>query len=185
MSLCSNNNTTQVTIGTVVSTEIDIYRREFRGRELIDPELIDKLVLSICESCEISYPHFKFHHLINELITNAIDHGVLCLDSHMKDSIVGFEYYLIERAKRFGELSSGRVSLSVEWVGASLLRIVVQDSGIGFDADSYRDYTDLSGGYCLPKSHGRGLAIVRNLCKSVEHIGCGNCTVVEFDISAA
>ncbi len=184
MSLCSNNNTTQSAIESVLSAEADTYHREFCGRELIDPELIDKLVLSICESCEISYPHFKFHHLINELITNAIDHGVLCLDSHMKDSIAGFEYYLIERAKRFGELSSGRVFLSVEWVGASLLRIVVQDSGTGFEVSSYCDNTDLPDSDCLPKSYGRGLAIIRNLCRSVEHIGCGNCTVVEFDINA-
>lgn len=168
----------------MLSTETEIHCREFCDQELLDPELIDKLVLSLCKSCEISYPHFRFHHLINELITNAIDHGVLCLDSHLKDSSAGFESYLKERAKRFNELSSGRVSLSAEWVGASLLRIVVEDSGAGFDTGSYCDNTGLTDSDCEPKCYGRGLAIVRNLCESVEHPGCGNRTVVEFNVAA-
>lgn len=168
----------------MLSTETQLYHWQFDHHELADPDLVDRLILSLCDSCGIEYPHFKLQLLISELMTNAIDHGVLSLKSHVKDSDNGFEEYLIERARRLREFSGGSVSVTAEWVGRGLLRITVADSGEGFDFSACRYSSDLIDIEGSPKVHGRGLAIIKRLCESVVHHGRGNCIVVELDVSA-
>lgn len=167
----------------MLSTKTKIFFWQFDDQELTDPELIDKLLLSLCSNSGISYPHFKLHLLVSELISNAIDHGVLALHSRLKYSSEGFEDYLIERSRRLGESVSGRISFSAEWTENKLLRICVQDSGAGFDFTAYSDKCKADD-VCAVSLHGRGLVIVNSLCQSVTHLGNGNTVVVEFDPSA-
>lgn len=167
----------------MLSTVAEICHWQFNDKELADPDLVDKLVLSICDSCGIAYPHFRLQLLISELVSNAIDHGVLALQSYLKDGILGYECYLIERAKRLEALTSGGVVLSAEWAGSSLLRISVEDSGAGYDYSAFSNGSYLSDSIGIPKLHGRGLAIIRNLCELVMYPGNGNCIVVEFDVA--
>ena len=110
--------------------------------------------------------------ILAELYANALDHGVLCLDSRLKDSTGGFAAYFNERTRRLQALTSGSVSVELEHSATDSggdLRIVVCDSGKGFD---FR-----SGAGSLDDEHalsGRGIALIRQLCASVCYLGDGN-----------
>ncbi len=159
----------------------------YTGHELGDPDLLDKLMLSLCDVCAITYPHFRLQLLLNELINNAINHGVLQLPSNIKDSTKGFDRFFTERANRLRSISGGYVSIEAERLSENSLRISVQDSGAGFDAIQYLAGTCSEANTTTSdiKLHGRGLAIIHALSESVAHAGCGNITVVEFNVSHA
>ena len=119
----------------------------------------------------------KFHLVVTELVNNAVDHGLLRLDSSLKEGENGFLVYAEEREKRLKNLSdSDFVRLEIRWNQngrADGLEITVQDSGPGF----------ISGvplpedGCDLAKTHGRGLALVCRFCSSLTFKPPGNTAV--------
>ncbi len=105
--------------------------------------------------------------VLTELVGNAIDHGLLGLDSRMRRTPEGFSRYFEEREQRLATLSHGKVTVRVanEPLGAGgLLHMSVRDSGAGFDVAAL--------GTDMPASElmfsGRGIALVRSLCERVE-----------------
>jgi hypothetical protein len=112
--------------------------------------------------------------IVSELFTNAIDHGLLALDSTMKHLPGGFEQYLTLRQERLESLENCHVELTVELVqqddGQTQLCIRIKDSGPGFNyADLLnKDMSDVS------NLHGRGITLVRSLCAKLEYLGNGN-----------
>lgn len=109
----------------------------------------------------------KIYLVLAELYYNALDHGLLHLDSSLKESPEGFSEYYRNRAKRIEELESGtiRVFLGHERDGGGgRLRIAVEDSGQGFDVEAKT--RSLAGN--LSKS-GRGLALVRSLTRELRY----------------
>lgn len=113
----------------------------------------------------------QLHLILSELFTNAMDHGILRLDSSIKES-GGFEAYLKTREERLANISSGLIEIALdayESDGAMVIRIHVRDSGPGFD---FRQYLDPHGSSNLP--HGRGIILARSLCEKIEFLGTGN-----------
>jgi anti-sigma regulatory factor (Ser/Thr protein kinase) len=113
--------------------------------------------------------------IISELFNNALDHGLLGLDSGTKNLIGGFEIYMQHRAERLAELAAGRIELSFlmhEDEGRAVLDIDVTDSGPGFDHEALLRDADLAANDTRP--HGRGLALVRGLCSDLVFSGVGN-----------
>lgn len=123
--------------------------------------------------------------IISELFNNALDHGILGLDSSTKTMIGGFEIYMHQRGERLARLRNGRIDLSFllhQEGSRAVLDISLQDSGKGFDFDS-RINTPPS---LTPSSdviHGRGIALVRNLCEQVIYSGAGNKVWARYVIS--
>lgn len=94
--------------------------------------------------------------VLNELVSNALDHGVLKLDSSLKQSENGFLIYAEERSRRLAELQKDDwVSINLNWDDvARKLWVCVADSGRGFeDGGADPDHGD--------RLSGRGLSIVR------------------------
>lgn len=113
--------------------------------------------------------------ILSELFNNALDHGVLGLDSRLKNQEGGFELYLRQREERLRSLTSGRVDMGfhVDMAGSQpMLNISVLDSGPGFDHVAM--LTDKpSDGHEL-RQHGRGIFLVRSLCVELSYHGVGN-----------
>jgi len=151
----------------------------FDNAELANPDLAFNLTLSVCDTCQLVYPNSKLQLVLCEIITNAIDHGVLGLSSALKNKPNGFDRYIVERQKTLASLTDGWISVSVDQSAANLIQIVVQDSGAGFD---FKNHVPQAQSDMLSLG-GRGLLIINSLCKTVEHTGNGNCIVVEFDAS--
>lgn len=121
--------------------------------------------------------------ILAELFNNALDHGILMLDSSLKaDSSEGFERYLSERALRLGALETAFVEIEIEPSGRpeeDMLQLRVKDSGNGFDYPALLA-TDISQS---TKRCGRGLALLRNLCAQVTYLGSGNEVVASYRLS--
>ncbi|OHC64531.1 MAG: hypothetical protein A2045_12475 [Rhodocyclales bacterium GWA2_65_20] len=115
--------------------------------------------------------------ILSELFNNALDHGLLRLDSRQKLDPEGMERYLDERQARLALLGEGEVELEIEQFelgGGNWLRIVCRDSGTGFDhAAIMQGVPEVSE---LP--FGRGLALVRSMSASFEFNEIGNAVTV-------
>lgn len=118
----------------------------------------------------------NLYTILSELYSNALEHGVLELDSAMKDSPDGFVKYYQLRAERL-ETTQGSVTFGISHKltsdgGALIIR--VKDSGKGFDYKSFQP-SKRNSGYS-----GRGLALLSELADRVEYKGCGNEVELEF-----
>ena len=112
--------------------------------------------------------------IIVELYANSLEHGILGLDCALKKTPEGFSRYYVERERLLSELTEGWMRIDIECFGGEdggELILQIEDSGNGFDAavmhnDIRADsYTDVSG---------RGMEMVRSLCKSLTYDLRGN-----------
>lgn len=109
--------------------------------------------------------------ILNEMVSNGLDHGVLRLPSDLREGPDSFSNYVTERARRLNNLSENDyIELNITWKmleGVKRLVISCRDSGTGFDPDSLID---------LPSNFlaGRGLMMIRKLATVVEIIPPGN-----------
>jgi len=101
-----------------------------------------------------------------------LDHGVMGLDSSLKQSASGFSRYYELKDRTLAGLTEGfvRFDFTSEIVsGQGIFKIRVSDSGSGFDLARLTSQAGSNGGY-----YGRGLALLRNLCAELNYLGCGN-----------
>lgn len=125
--------------------------------------------------------------VLSELFNNALDHGLLGLDSITKSWIGGFEIYMQQRAERLARLTDGRIDLSFQLhqdESRAVLDISLNDSGPGFDFNSrLGDQAALS--ESNESAFGRGIGLVKSLCDQVVYSGTGNkvwCRYVVSDL---
>jgi anti-sigma regulatory factor (Ser/Thr protein kinase) len=117
---------------------------------------------------------------LSELNANAFEHGVLGLESALKDSPDGFIEYFDHRERRRRELREGRVRIDLrhepqgEGEGGTLT-IRVEDSGAGFDHEKQERSLDDDLGNC-----GRGMGLLRALCSEIRYAGRGNVVEAVF-----
>ena len=122
-----------------------------------------------------SIPGAHFHRrqlgvIVAELFANALDHGVLGLPSSLKDSAHGFERFFEARAEALTQLVEGSICVRIEsaWHnGQPQLELQFRDSGRGFDRKATANVKELA-------RHGRGISLVKSLCRQVEYHGAGN-----------
>jgi CheY-like chemotaxis protein len=116
--------------------------------------------------------------ILAELYTNALEHGVLKLDSELKKTAEGFSDYYELREQRINQVTEGFVRINIAHKtneNGGLLKVRIEDSGDGFDHQSRTADTLSSFGYS-----GRGIALVEKLCGTVNYLGCGNIVEVAF-----
>lgn len=114
--------------------------------------------------------------VLSELYNNALDHGLLRLESQLKNGPEGFAEYFEERERRLDNLASGEVCINIhnrpaEEGEGGVMTIQVSDSGSGFQVGA-RDTRIPADTGALP--HGRGLELVRGLCSSLRYNQRGN-----------
>ena len=109
--------------------------------------------------------------VVSEMVHNAIDHGLLGLDSAIKAQPDGFTRYFHLCEQRLGQLQGSdqvelQLSLETTPEGAELA-IVVKDTGPGWD---YQGHTQVGDEHV----YGRGLMLVRGLAKRLQIYPPGN-----------
>lgn len=119
--------------------------------------------------------------ILSELFNNALDHGLLKLDSTLKHHEEGIERYFEERSDRLAKTETGLIQLRLEKVlnedGSATLRVHVNDSGDGFDHHHVITHMATS-----DQRHGRGIPLLYRLCSSVNYLGNGAEVEVEFEL---
>lgn len=146
-------------------------RRE--GPELRDFDPMRLLDSIVGRAPDLSAQASDLYVVIAELCANALEHGVLGLDSALKENVDGFGDYYLERESRLSSLINGWVQVDVyggSADGTDRLTIQVEDSGQGFQPH----HTTPRSARALP--HGRGMSLVRSLCQSVDY-SSGGCRV--------
>lgn len=116
--------------------------------------------------------------VVTELYANALDHGVLLLDSSLKSDAKGFARYYQERLKRLDALTEGFVVIELDIKSdenRGRLRISVRDSGPGFDVQRALDKQ-----YCAEELGGRGLRMIQQLSERFHCSPDGKELSVEF-----
>ncbi|VAW80363.1 Serine phosphatase RsbU, regulator of sigma subunit [hydrothermal vent metagenome] len=110
--------------------------------------------------------------ILTELYTNALDHGILQLDSAIKSDAAGFAEYSRLREERLQTLSGAYVVISLEHAPVEqggCLKIRIKDSGNGFDTTQLDIAPDTT-----TALSGRGVGLVKNLCHSLIYRDGGN-----------
>ncbi len=111
----------------------------------------------------------SIYTILTELYSNALEHGILGLDSGLKASATGFVDYYTERDARLQNVSGGNLMFELRHEAnkeGGALSIRVQDSGQGFDY--------LKSGSKMNDLSGRGIGLVGQLCQSLNYCGAGN-----------
>ncbi len=116
--------------------------------------------------------------ILAELFANALEHGILKLDSAMKATAAGFDDYYRERAKRLEQGYVGAIAIRITLeplADGGRVRICVQDSGEGFSPEDARplgrDFTRLDG---------RGIPLLQHLCETIEFRGNGSAAEASY-----
>jgi two-component system, HptB-dependent secretion and biofilm response regulator len=130
--------------------------------------------LPLLQQVLVEFPDLRrhagtIHTVLGELYSNALEHGLLGLDSSAKSSPSGFTEYYRARARALDSLQGFvrfRFRCRIDEAEVCL-SIAVTDSGPGFD------YRAVAGGD-ERAYHGRGLKLLRSLCSEVRLQGRGN-----------
>lgn len=105
--------------------------------------------------------------VLNELFRNALEHGLLDLDSAIKLEANGQAAYARERDMRLKALSDGLIIVDIartETPEGPKLRVRIKDSGKGFDAHAWQlESRDPA------RRDDRGINLVEKLCDSVQY----------------
>lgn len=107
-----------------------------------------------------------------ELFSNALEHGLLGLDSAMKHSPDGFARYYARRKIALQSLTQGRITIDYQHVprpDRSKLILRMADTGSGFD--HRRTLLEPEEDHAC---YGRGIRLVRSICENLSYAGDGN-----------
>src|SRR5690606_28644150 len=113
----------------------------------------------------ISYRFDVLQTIISELYANALEHGLLNLDSVMKASHEGFAEYYRLREHRLAALDTGWIRIALETFkdkGVIKIRICVEDSGEGFMFKDSAVHSQKTLSQSKPIPWGRGIELVRS-----------------------
>lgn len=146
------------------------YLLRLGAEELRYVHTVPLLMSLVSEIKPLARAHGDLFLILTELFVNALDHGVLKLNSSLKEKGADVEAYLLERAQRLANLSTGQIEIELSGYdlgGRSMLRLRVSDSGDGFDVSSLKPDDESESGT-------RGIAVVRALCALVQHNASGN-----------
>ncbi len=142
------------------------------GERLSNADPIPLLINHINEIEGLTEHRRFLFTILTELYTNALDHGVLSLDSALKREKDGFNNYFTEREKRLHQLTDGYITISVSscaTANGGEIIIKMKDSGPGFDFAGYRYDKSDSSLLC-----GRGIQLITELCSSISYLEPGN-----------
>lgn len=116
--------------------------------------------------------------ILSELVSNALDHGLLRLDSSLKTSSDGFAVYAAQRQSALQALQEGYVDIEIEILprdSRKMVKISVRDSGPGFQFGGTSQMPDCG-------FYGRGVELVRRLSHDMQYTGAGNEVVAYYEL---
>ena len=151
---------------------------EFRGATLKRFNPLPYLLQLLLEVHGLRTQGGAIYSVLAELYSNALEHGVLGLDSSLKRDAAGFARYYEMRNERLEALQDGyvRVHLQIKPQGAGgCLVIRVEDSGKGFDVARVME-RPLDG----VRLSGRGVSLIRQLGHNASWSDEGRSACVEF-----
>jgi CheY-like chemotaxis protein len=141
------------------------------------------MLTNITSTIEAGQADAAIFMVLSELFNNALDHGVLKLDSGLKQHEDGMGRYYDERTARLAGLTEGQIEIGMERIKSNYgdwLKLRMSDSGNGFDYAAINQ-----GGVVEHQRHGRGLSLLYGLCDILEYGGNGSEVVAYLDLDTS
>ena len=151
---------------------------EFRAETLKRYNPLPYLLQLLLEIHGLREQSGALYSVMAELYSNALEHGVLGLDSRLKRNAQGFAEYYRQRNDRLAKLNSGYVRVHVQVAPTHMggkMTLRLEDSGPGFDVEQM-----LARPLDVDRLSGRGLSLVRQLSSDVRWSDGGRSVCVEF-----
>ncbi|MEL7290306.1 MAG: SpoIIE family protein phosphatase [Pseudomonadota bacterium] len=119
--------------------------------------------------------------VLSELFANAIEHGLLKLDSSIKEEPDGFFLFYQLREEKLKQLDdTAWVDLNIHFdPNQARLMMVLEHNGEGFDYQAKQARPD------KVLTHGRGIVLATELCDSLEYSNQGRCVTAVYSLSAS
>jgi len=135
---------------------------------------IPELLIQSIENDVILLAHKESIFIImQEMVSNALDYGLLKLDPDLKKSLDGYDAFFTQRLQALHDLQSGWIEIFLEYRPSaqySDVVIQVEDSGLGFNypeiLENLKNNLSFSG---------RGLALIKSLSHEIIFMHSGNC----------
>jgi hypothetical protein len=121
----------------------------------------------------------KIFLVLTKMYSNAIEHGILELNSSIKDEDNGFLKYYEMRQTRLNELIEGEVSIDIEHHvedEKGILSLAMDDGGVGFDYSGIVANLGKNTG-----KSGRGIALMYDLCRKCTYSNGGRTLNIEYE----
>ncbi|MCW8157322.1 response regulator [Stutzerimonas stutzeri] len=153
-------------------------RLEMRAESLRSGNPLPMLLQLLLQVNQLRPRAGAIYAVLGELYSNALEHGVLGLDSALKCDAEGFKRYYDLRQQRLQALTEGHVHLELAIrtdARGGRLRIAIDDSGGGFDVTQALQ-VQLTG----DRLSGRGLHLIRQLSDGFDWQSDGQGLSVEF-----
>lgn len=111
--------------------------------------------------------------VFQELYNNALEHGILNLDSSLKSNTDGFMKYFEQKEKLLASAHEGEIRIQIR--GGSTgdngeLFIRIEDTGTGFDYEKYLKSAESN----TSDFYGRGINLIKHICRILNYDKPGN-----------
>jgi len=136
-----------------------------QDRTLAEVDPIPLLLQSLVQIQGLDRWREELFTVLTELYINALDHGVLQLESALKQGTAGFARYFSLRCERLQALETGYICITLKHQSTSAggrLIICIEDSGDGFDLQTLSASSE-------DTFYGRGIQLVQELCDSLQY----------------
>jgi CheY-like chemotaxis protein len=142
------------------------------GTQLRQADPVPILINYIQETVGLHEHRRPLFTILTELYINALDHGVLKLDSLLKQGEDGFTNYFQQREQRLEALTDGQIRIALrihQDSNGGYIVIRVEDSGPGFEYNALPENAVDETLYS-----GRGLMLVKSLVEQLRFFEPGN-----------
>jgi two-component system, HptB-dependent secretion and biofilm response regulator len=121
----------------------------------------------------------KLFLILSEMYSNSVEHGILGLESSIKEEENGFIKYYELRQSGLEKINDASLSISIDHHVENdngVVSIVMENSGKGFD------YSNIESGLMSDdKKSGRGIALLIDLCRKYEYSNGGRSLKIEYE----
>ncbi|MBT9613796.1 MAG: fused response regulator/phosphatase [Burkholderiales bacterium] len=145
---------------------------EFSAESLRGYDPLPMMMQVLLETQRLHQHKQRIYMVLAELFLNALEHGLLKLDSSLKERTGGFGEYYQEKERRLAQLGVGRIKVRLRHAvngSGGRLTIRVEDTGPGFDFQQRLEQLEKN-----QALHGRGITMIRSVCESLDYSGAGN-----------
>lgn len=130
--------------------------------QLQDTGIVTRFVDTVCVDSAMAGIRSDMFTVLSELFNNALEHGLLQLDSQLKATEDGFLAYYNLRQSRLSTLDNAYIAIDYCYLPQAAKAIIsVTDSGHGFDQADLVQRSDSDG-------YGRGLCLVKGICGDIQ-----------------
>ena len=137
-------------------------------------EPVHEIIMMIASQLGMETIRSDLSTVLSELFNNALEHGLLKLDSQLKKTTDGFFEYFDQRMEKIQSLESGQIDVTVRFVPESReMELEVKDTGDGFNYESLEEVDDT-------ECYGRGIPLVKELCRDLQYSEGGTRVKVSF-----